>query len=267
MTYITYSQNFEDVMLMRVFKDIEAGFYIDIGAWHPSEHSVTKVFYDRGWSGINVEPTSKYFQLLQCDRPRDLNLKVLIGAAAGTAKFYEIDGAGLSTVNYEDAQRHRQAGWASRETEVPMVTLSSLIEQHANGRDIDFLKIDVEGNERAVIESCDWLMFRPKILVIEAIDSVTLKPRWSDWESRLIESGYLFVWFDGVNRFYVRGENSELLKYFKEPPNIFDDFQLSTKSVFRPRWTTRLKLRAKRLLPDRLYGRIFPSRRVIPDRF
>lgn len=267
MTYITYSQNFEDVMLMRALKDVEVGFYIDIGAWHPSEHSVTKVFYDLGWSGINVEPTSKYFELLQRARPRDQNLKVLIGATHGAAKFYEIDGAGLSTVNYEDAQRHKQAGWASRETEVPMMTLSGLIEQYANDREIDFLKIDVEGNEEAVIESCDWAVFRPKILVIEAIDSVTLKPRWGSWEQRLIDSKYLFAWFDGVNRFYVRAENRELLKYFAEPPNIFDDFQLSTKSVFRPRWTTRLKLRAKRLLPDRFYNRIFPSRRIIPDRF
>lgn len=267
MTYITYSQNFEDVMLMRVFKGVEAGFYIDIGAWHPSEHSVTKVFYNMGWSGINIEPTIKYFELLERARPRDLNLKLLIGEAVGSTKFYEIEGAGLSTVNFDDAQKHKSEGWNSREVEVPMITLTNLFEQYVHEREVDFLKIDVEGNEKAVIDGCDWTRFRPKILVVEAIDAITLKPRWNDWEPTLLASNYIFAWFDGVNRFFVRNESAELLKYFTEPPNIFDDFQLSTKSIFRPRWTTRLKLRAKCVLPAWLYIRLFPNQRVIPDRF
>jgi hypothetical protein len=39
---LTYAQNFEDVMLARLFGEQSSGFYIDIGAWHPTELSVTK---------------------------------------------------------------------------------------------------------------------------------------------------------------------------------------------------------------------------------
>ena len=43
---ISYAQNFEDVILWRALKHVEAGRYIDIGANDPEKDSVTKVFYD-----------------------------------------------------------------------------------------------------------------------------------------------------------------------------------------------------------------------------
>jgi len=52
--YIYYAQNFEDVMLWRALKHIKNGFYIDIGAWDPVIDSVSNLFYENGWRGINV---------------------------------------------------------------------------------------------------------------------------------------------------------------------------------------------------------------------
>ena len=60
---LTYAQNFEDVMLARLFQAQSVGFYVDIGAWHPTELSVTRHFYDLGWSGINIEPIRKQYEL------------------------------------------------------------------------------------------------------------------------------------------------------------------------------------------------------------
>jgi len=62
MTFVSYAQNYEDVMLWRALKHIENGFYIDVGAAWPSEHSVTKLFYDEGWRGINIEPNLEFSQ-------------------------------------------------------------------------------------------------------------------------------------------------------------------------------------------------------------
>ena len=50
MQMISYAQNHEDVLLRRAFPDQDAGFYLDVGAAHPVIDSVTKHFYDRGWS-------------------------------------------------------------------------------------------------------------------------------------------------------------------------------------------------------------------------
>ena len=61
MPFVSYAQNYEDVMLWRVLRDVERGFYVDVGAADPEEWSVTRAFYDRGRSGINVEPLEEYF--------------------------------------------------------------------------------------------------------------------------------------------------------------------------------------------------------------
>jgi hypothetical protein len=53
---VSYAQNYEDILLGRALRKSE-GFYIDVGANHPVFHSVTKLFHDRGWRGINVEPS------------------------------------------------------------------------------------------------------------------------------------------------------------------------------------------------------------------
>ena len=43
-------------MLARVFAGRRTGFYVDVGAADPVNLSVTKWFYDLGWSGLNIEP-------------------------------------------------------------------------------------------------------------------------------------------------------------------------------------------------------------------
>jgi hypothetical protein len=43
---ISYAQNFEDVMIARLFDAGYRGFYVDIGAAHPDFLSVTRHFYD-----------------------------------------------------------------------------------------------------------------------------------------------------------------------------------------------------------------------------
>ena len=71
---ISYAQNFEDVILWRAFKDVNCGRYVDVGAFHPEIDSVTKWFYDQGWSGINIEPVPESFDALNAARSRDQNL-------------------------------------------------------------------------------------------------------------------------------------------------------------------------------------------------
>ncbi len=66
---ISYAQNQEDVLLNRVFQGLSDGFYIDVGANDPVVDSVTKLFYDRGWTGINVEPDENCWRRLERSAP------------------------------------------------------------------------------------------------------------------------------------------------------------------------------------------------------
>ena len=152
MKIISYAQNYEDVLLNRLFPDRPGGFYIDVGAYHPVFDSVTKLFYERGWQGVNIEPIPSMFELLADDRPRDVNLHMGLSNLEGNLTFYEVPAEmGSSTFAEEHAEGLRRKGLRLEERSIPVTTLARVCEQYA-GQTIDFLKIDVESHEREVLE-------------------------------------------------------------------------------------------------------------------
>jgi FkbM family methyltransferase len=221
---ISYSQNREDVLLARVFRDVPVGFYVDVGACDPDHASLTRHFYESGWHGINIEPGAVFEKLPVC-RPRDVNLNVAASEAPGTLTFTEFpESPALGAVNptINEAMRPFAAGKYERTVEAR--PLRDILAEHATGKTIDFLSIDVEGHERSVILGNDWTRFRPRVLVIEATEPMKAVPTHERWEPLLLEAGYGFAYFDGLNRYYVRTEDAGLLERFAVPPNVFDEF-------------------------------------------
>jgi len=224
MSFVSYAQNFEDVMLWRALKHVEIGFYIDVGAQDPDVDSVTKAFYERGWRGINVEPISQWFERLQEKRPRDINLQLAVGSAIGNQVFYELPDTGLSTSDKTTAERHEtERGYTKIERMVPIETLTSIC-QRFHMAPIHFLKIDAEGMEKEVLAGIDFSAIRPWIVFVEATLPNSQVEDYEGWDSIITAACYDYVYFDGLNRFYVAHEHRELKKHFRVPPNIFDSF-------------------------------------------
>jgi FkbM family methyltransferase len=224
-TFVSYAQNFEDVMLRRALAHVERGFYIDVGAGDPTTDSVTRSFYELGWRGINVEPVRGLFEALVRDRPRDINLQVAARGQAGEVQFYEIVGTGLSTLVGEIARQHADS--ETYDVHPYMVTARTLTEicREHDVHEVHFLKIDVEGAERDVLEGLDLSDVRPWIILIEATHPQSRIDRSESWEDLVLGRGYHRVWFDGLNRFYVADEHIELDVHFGLPPNLWDDFE------------------------------------------
>jgi FkbM family methyltransferase len=223
---ISYAQNFEDVMIARLFDAGYCGFYVDIGAANPDYISVTRHFYDQGWSGINVEPTFRFYPLLCEARTRDINLQCAIGNSPGHATFYEIPKvAENSTLETAVADRLAAGNLAATPHEVEVVRLADFCGIHVKDRTIDFMKIDVEGGELGVLQSGDWKRFRPRLLIVEATVVNSHEENWQTWEPILIKANYHKVWFDGLNNFYLRKEDLHLRHVFRLPPNIHDLFE------------------------------------------
>lgn len=227
MSFISYAQNFEDVMLWRALKHIESGVYVDVGANDPEVDSVTKAFYERGWRGLNIEPAGEWYERLTAYRPHDINLKVFAGKKIETIDFYEIPKTGLSTFDASFAKRHQEdSGYEIIKSRVQVETLTSLIKRHSLNT-IHFLKIDVEGAEKNVLQGLDFREIRPWIVVIEANLPNSTEETYTDWEDILFLGNYEIAYSDGLNRFYVAQERNELIEKFRYPPNFFDNFVLS----------------------------------------
>jgi len=234
MTFISYAQNLEDVMLWRALKNYRSGFYIDVGACDPDADSVTKAFYERGWRGINIEPVPSAFEKLSNARPRDINLQIAADAASGSKTLYSIDGGnGLSTTVKKYAEKYNAEERIVEELEVETRTLAQICAAFVN-QDISFLKIDVEGGEKDVLTGADFNAFRPWIVVVESTEPNSTKPSHLEWEPILLNARYTFVYFDGLNRYYVADEKLELLgQAFSTPPNWFDHYETSTTANLR----------------------------------
>ena len=235
--FVSYAQNREDVVLARALRpDDRRGFWVDVGAGDPVLDSVTAAFAERGWRGVNVEPLPREHQRLCAARPADTNLRVALGARAGLGQLFveptekpgrpDPDGPidrGASTMVAELAARYRADGQEFTPIEVPILTLAQVVADHVRGP-VDFLKVDVEGFEAEVLAGADWSRFRPRVVVMEATVPKSDEPAHQAWEPMLVEAGYRFAMFDGLNRFYAHADEPALLQTLAIPANVFDDF-------------------------------------------
>jgi FkbM family methyltransferase len=231
--FISYAQNLEDVMLWRTLKHIREGFYIDVGAAWPEIHSVTKAFYDHGWTGINIEPNPHLHQELCQARPKDVNLNLAISEEASTSRFYVIENTGLSTLDRQIAQRHAREGFAYQVQTVHTQPLTDICSKHCHKKTIHFLKIDAEGCEKMVLASLDLDSIRPWIIVVESTLPLSKTETHQHWEEQLLAGHYMHAYSDGINRFYVADEHEDLRICFRYPPNVFDDYVPSEVASLR----------------------------------
>ena len=211
---VSYAQNTEDIKLFGYFWNMEQpGFYVDIGANHATHDSVTKFFYVRGWSGINIEPQKHLIKLLKAERPRDKNICTGISDKPGKLRFRQYESNGLSTfstnlhASYETG--YEQVAVRYEESELKLVTLQSILRKYAANKAINFLKVDVEGFEYNVIKSNDWKMFRPWVICVESTGAD------KRWQAILEKAGYIRHIYDGLNDYYVASEHENLIQNYR----------------------------------------------------
>jgi FkbM family methyltransferase len=227
MGFLSYAQNFEDVMLWRALGHVSNGTYVDVGAQHPRIDSVSRAFYERGWRGVHVEPVPAFAQMLRDDRPDETVLQVALGEREGVLELNVFADTGLSTAIPGYAERHQaERGYAVERIQTPVLTLKSALER-LDGKDVHWLKIDVEGFEEQVLRGWDSARLRPWILVVEATVPNSTETDHDKWEHLVTAAGYRYVYFDGLNRFYIADEHPELAAAFSAPPNIFDAVEVS----------------------------------------
>lgn len=166
----SFSQEGEDMILSRIFEGQKRGFYVDVGAHHPHRFSNTHIFYQRGWSGINIEPNPDAIGAFQTARPRDTNLQTGVSDYAKNLTYYLFDEPALSTFDEDVVSRLASTPYKLvKSIEIPVERLDSILKKYLpSNQKIDFLSIDVEGLDFAVLRSNDWQLYRPKCVLVEA---------------------------------------------------------------------------------------------------
>lgn len=171
---VSYSQEGEDLLLDRIFEYAPTGFFVDVGAHHPKRFSNTYIFYKKGWRGINIDAMPDSMKLFRETRPHDINLELGISKTKQTLTYYMFDEPALNGFDKKlSEERDSKTSYKIIDKkEVQTLPLGELLDTYIPpGVEISFMSIDVEGLDLEVLESNDWVKYRPAVVLIEILHS------------------------------------------------------------------------------------------------
>ena len=159
----SYSQEGEDILLKRIFEHSPPGFYVDVGAHHPFRFSNTKLLYDRGWRGINIEANPDALKVFDQFRTRDINVCSGVANKSGTLTYYKYSHPALNSFIPISNSKTPVAT-----VEIAVKTLKQILEELLPPKGtINLLNIDAEGMDLEILESNDWSLFQPDYICVE----------------------------------------------------------------------------------------------------
>jgi FkbM family methyltransferase len=171
---VSFSQEGEDIILSRIFEGKKEGFYIDIGAHHPSRFSNTMYFYKKGWRGINIDAMPGSMAAFDIERPEDINLEIPVSDKKEELTYFIFNEPALNTFSESLAIEYEKDKYYHIILKKEMLTntLESILDEHlTSDQKIDFLTIDVEGLDLNVIKSNNWKKYLPQIVLVEIYGS------------------------------------------------------------------------------------------------
>ena len=167
---ISYSYGGVDSLILNIFKHQKNGFYLDIGCGHPIKNNNTYLLNKKGWSGINIDLDEVNIDLFNSYRKKDVNLATAVSDKEGeTDLYFYHNKSALNTISKENADFQKAKVSAIKKIKTQII--NKIIENSQfKDRKIDFLSVDVEGSELAILKTFDFTKYSPKVIVVEYLD-------------------------------------------------------------------------------------------------
>lgn len=209
----SFSQCGEDIIIEFIFDElkIKKPTYIDIGAHHPYYLSNTAYFYLKGSKGISIEPDPYLFKEIKKERPNEICLNVGVAeTSGGTADFYIMDVPTLNTFSKTEADRYVSYGNKTIKEIItlPLLSVNDIIAQNFNNKSPNFISLDVEGMDLAIIKSFDFYKFKPDVFCIETLSYTENKTeeKLKDIINYVESKGYFLYADTFINSIFVEKE-------------------------------------------------------------
>jgi hypothetical protein len=201
------SQFDEDLFLRKYFKNYGRGKYLDLGCFHPVRDSNTYQLYKKNWSGINIDLNPLTIELFNYSRPRDVNLNIALSRKSGKKNFYFF--GEFSPLNTLDPN-HLNFLKKNFNIEKNQYKIKKIKTENINNvlrkkkfNIIDFLSIDLEGQEYEVLRNFNFKKYRVNLLSVEILSHNSLSKKISKKINKLlIRNNFKRVYKTGVNFFY-----------------------------------------------------------------
>jgi len=206
----SYSQEGEDMILRRLFEKQQTGFYVDVGAHHPKRFSNTYFFYKQKWNGINIDAMPNSMKAFERTRPRDINIEKPISDKKQVLTYYAFNEPALNGFSKElSAERENNDTnyHIIFEKDIETTTLEEILDKNLpKDQQIDFLSIDVEGLDFAVLKSNNFKKYKPKVILTEILGS-NLADIENNEISKYLRTHNYSVYAKAVNTVIYRVDN------------------------------------------------------------
>ncbi len=203
----SYSQDQEDLFINNYFKNIDNGFYLDIGCYHPIKYSNTALLHNRGWQGINIDMNQTSIDLFKILRKKDKNICAAISSSnKEVTQFIDHSYSPVNTIdkNFSQMISKRLQIKPFSERKIYTNTLNEILEKYEiQIKKIDFLNIDVEGHDYEVLKGINFLNIKPKIICIE-IDNHEKNFSEESIQNYLKKFNYKIIKRIGFNGFFEK---------------------------------------------------------------
>ena len=184
----------EDIFIRRFFKNKKKGFYVDIGCYNPVKGSLTYYLFKKGWKGLNVDLSKVSVDLFKISRPNDHYINAALTDFEGETNYYE-----NGVINQQNSLI---SDTSKKKIKIKSYKLNSLLNE-LNVHEIDYLNIDVEGNEFKVISSLNFQKHKPRLISIEQNIYNSEKLLDQDCHKFLLENHYFLASKIGVTCIYI----------------------------------------------------------------
>jgi len=202
-----------DLIIANIFRNKKEGIYIDVGCHHPLINNNTFLLYRKGWKGINIDLDFNAIDMFNYFRPNDDNRKIGISNKEGYANLYFFHNrAAKNTISKKNSHG------AKKLIKIKTNTLNNIIStSKIKISNIDFLSIDVEGNELNVLKGLNLKKYKPKVIALEFI-----RPKQKEFYNNKINN----IVNSKIYKFLIRN-NYKLVNW------IHDDLIFMNKSVIK----------------------------------
>lgn len=212
-TKLHFSQFGEDIIVESMLATFgmadRPGFYVDVGAHHPSYLSNTKLLNLRGWRGVNIDGNPNSVALFQEARPGDSNIHAVVSDESVDVTFTIFRNGAISTA---DSTLRDQTLSSGRDKVAKSITVRArslaniLAETVPADQQIDLMSVDVEGFDLKVLRSNDWTRFAPFFLLVEDHGMSLLNAPNTEIFHFLRPLGYRMVSQAFITSIYVRDQ-------------------------------------------------------------
>lgn len=207
-----YSSWGEDILLNFIFLNKNDGFYVDIGCYHPEYESNTKILYDRGWNGINIDANKSMIERFKIYRPQNINLNLAVSSENKKFINYFIFDEWATSNTISESFKDTRGIDIQNTEQVKCSRLDEILDKYVgNNKEIDFLNVDVETLDFDVLNSNNWSKYKPTIIAVEDFDLKLYDISLSKIFQLLSSNGYELFSLTLYTSFYVLKDKKHTL--------------------------------------------------------